>query len=121
MEPYLRRGRDFLEFSVTVLETELGPVALLPSEIEIINPDADLADAQLAMGRYHAKLEVRKTHFPQSRSKILVLQTVYQFSRFGVGPWFWNTESRGGHRVKSAELNILFSALVVVYVTDSKH
>lgn len=49
VEPLLR---DAVEFSCLVLGTEEGPVAGMPLEVSIQNPDEVLVDAQLEMTRF---------------------------------------------------------------------
>lgn len=49
IEPFI--GEGAVEFTVIVLETDQGPVALIPTEVEIVFPDDDIREAQRALAR----------------------------------------------------------------------
>ncbi|KAK9819932.1 hypothetical protein WJX72_004090 [[Myrmecia] bisecta] len=54
VEPFLRQS---VEFTVVVLETAQGPVAMLPTEIEVIGLDREMLEAELEMDAWLAKNE----------------------------------------------------------------
>ena len=55
MEPYVAAQ----EFSVTVIEAAGGPVALLPTEISLVDPEDLIIDAQLDLDLHDAANKVR--------------------------------------------------------------
>ena len=55
--------------SVTVVEGSQGPVALLPSQEEVVCPETDFLDAHIAAQRKMAQAEV--SHASQSMTQVL--------------------------------------------------
>ena len=55
VEPLLRHA---VEYSVLVLDTEAGPIASLPLEIQIQDPDEIFLDAQLEVTRFGSRIKV---------------------------------------------------------------
>lgn len=58
VEPLLR---DVVEFSTLVLGTEDGPVASLPLEIKLQDPDEMFVDAEMEVSRFLTRVKVRLT------------------------------------------------------------
>ena len=57
MEPY-QAAAECTEFSVTVIGTSKGPVALLPTEAEVFDYADDIFEADLDYEAYRARREV---------------------------------------------------------------
>ena len=57
VEPY-QASAECTEFSVTVIGSSKGPVALLPTEAESFNMEDDIAEAGLEFEAYKARQEV---------------------------------------------------------------
>ncbi len=57
VEPY-QAPADCIEFSVTVLGTDKGPVVLLPTEVEAFSMEDDIVEAALGFEAYKARNEV---------------------------------------------------------------
>ena len=57
VEPY-QASTECTEFSVTVIGSSKGPVALLPTEAEAFAMDDDIVEAALEMEAYKARKEV---------------------------------------------------------------
>ena len=61
VEPLLR---DTIEFSALVLGSEEGPVASMPLQVKIQDPDEIFIDAQLEVQRFFSRVKVGPTLAP---------------------------------------------------------
>ena len=62
IEPYVSRK---VEFTCVVLDTDQGPVALLPTEIEMVDEDADVRAAEKRIQEYRRQVQNKQTNKQQ--------------------------------------------------------
>ena len=86
VEPY-QASAECTEFSVTVIGSSRGPVALLPTEAEAFDMDDDIVEAALELEAFKARKEVRDA-FWNLRDAVLYASVSLAKIRSWKNGWF---------------------------------